>query len=54
MTTDLKQNGEFKDEELECVAGGVGGDSVDEQPDGGGRPDAICYCRNGKGGRELS
>ena len=36
MSTDPKKNDEFKDEELEAVAGG-GGDKVqDEQPDGGG------------------
>lgn len=46
MSTDPKKNDEIRDEELECVAGGVGGDYVDEQPDGGDvRP--ICPdCRN--------
>ena len=42
MTTDLKKNDEIKDEELELVAGGAGGDSIDEQPEGGG---PVCSCK---------
>lgn len=41
MPTDPKKNDEVKDEELERMAGGAGGDSVDERPDGGQPPPPI-------------
>ena len=53
MSTDPKKNVDLKDEELERVAGGAGGDSADERPDpDGGVP--TTETKPGKGGRELA
>jgi hypothetical protein len=55
MTTDPK-NDEIKSEDLEGIAGGAGGDNVDdEQPDGGGSGSGSGGSGTstpGKGGRE--
>ncbi|MCH7993429.1 MAG: hypothetical protein IIB57_03185 [Planctomycetes bacterium] len=49
MATDPKKNDEIKDEELEAVSGGTGGDNVDEQPDDGTHGDKT-LPKSGKGG----
>lgn len=52
MATDPRKNDEVKDEELEGVAGGAGGDRMDEQPDDGSHGDPLFTV--GKAGRQRT